>query len=339
MVLYGTGWTSNTILAIPDSGSEENIISSELVSSLGLVIHNTNEDQKNFYVANGRVVKALGCVSLLCGFVEEPTRYDCLFYVFKTLIRPLVMGMAFLKVTNTLTSNRHRLQPRSVNGPPRCTLLNQTPKFECIVQPLFFERPYFTILASPDTGSELNLVSSDFCRRHKIPISKISKSNRTVQFADGSLSSLEGQIALNVVTFSRGDPFIFGMGRIEFYILPGLTCDVLFGESTVAVMDIFNYQSYKSQTQDRRLSMFYRKTIRRKGRLVIESSTVDSATIGTDSDLVPSEVKTIVWYNKIEQRITSALTRNSRGPTGQSSASTSTSNNNTVGSPEDSGKI
>lgn len=92
MILKG-----ETIISTPDSGSEDNIISREVVSALGLQIDDATEHQKEYRMGNNRIVKALGLVRTTCTFAKDTeVELDCLFYVFNTLITPLIMGMAFV---------------------------------------------------------------------------------------------------------------------------------------------------------------------------------------------------------------------------------------------------
>jgi len=65
MILKG-----KTILATPDSGSEDNIISREVVTALGLHIEDAKEHQKEYRMGNNRIVKALGRVWIECTFFK-----------------------------------------------------------------------------------------------------------------------------------------------------------------------------------------------------------------------------------------------------------------------------
>ena len=115
------------ILARPDSGSEENIIAAEVLSSLSLETNTTHEHRKSFRLANGSYFEALGQVVIDCTFARDRSlQLCCVFYVFKQLICPILMGMPFLNDTETLGKHRHRLQARASPsmGPIEVSSLN-----------------------------------------------------------------------------------------------------------------------------------------------------------------------------------------------------------------------
>ena len=104
-----------TIISRPDSGSEENIIAVDVLSTLGLKMDTAPEHHKEFRVANGRSVWALGRITIKCTFAKDYTLdLQCTFYVFKTLTSALIMGMPFLDETQTLVKYQYRFQPRSI---------------------------------------------------------------------------------------------------------------------------------------------------------------------------------------------------------------------------------
>ena len=216
----------------PDSGSEENIIVADLVSELNLDIDTRPEHRKNFRIANGKVVKAVGRISIACAFAKEPTvQVTCFFYVFKFLISPIIMGMAFLDQTETLSRNRHRLQPRVTprNGPLQlCSLNNPKRRLICITESQ-------RILATADTGSEVDLVSSEYATKRKFRVRQVNAEESKVQFADGTVALLEGKVDLSIVLgHSKGPRFL-----ITFYVIKDLTCDLLLGEDILNETDAF----------------------------------------------------------------------------------------------------
>lgn len=83
-------------MTCPDSGSDENIIALETAQSLGFPISSKNDDQKAFFLANGKIVRALGKVQSSCNFASgtmAASPLQTLFYVFETL----ATGMAGTK--------------------------------------------------------------------------------------------------------------------------------------------------------------------------------------------------------------------------------------------------
>ena len=90
-----------------DSGSEDNIMRKDLVVQLNLEMDSTPEHQKEFRIANGKFVKALGRIIIKCAFARDPSvELCCMFYIFKQLISSLIMGTSFLDETETLVRYR-----------------------------------------------------------------------------------------------------------------------------------------------------------------------------------------------------------------------------------------
>lgn len=218
MIIHGS-----TIIARPDSGSEENIIAADVLSTLDLKMDTAPEHRKEFRVANGKSVWALGRIMVKCSFAKDRTlEFHCAFYVFKTLTSALIMGMAFLDETQTLAKYQYRLQPRTIRllGPVRLDSLNNPRKrLYCLVN----SQPRF---ANADTGSETDLMSLEYVLKRDFPMTAVGPHDSTVQFADGSTSKLVGKVSVLIVLGTPEGPRLVTI----FYVLDGLTCDILFGE-------------------------------------------------------------------------------------------------------------
>ena len=227
MILNGSVFVSR-----PDSGSEQNIISVDIVNQLGTAVNSREEHQREFRLGNGKVIKALGRVTLDCSFAIGPhAQLSCSFYVFQFLITPLIMGMSFLDETETLSKYRHRLRPRS--SVPRgifqlCSINNPRRRLCCFAEG-------HPTLANADTGSEVDLISLDFARRREFFMTPASESWSKVQFADGEISPLEGKVTLCIHLGSSKATKL----DMEFYVLKNLTCDMLFGEEILYDTDAF----------------------------------------------------------------------------------------------------
>ena len=213
----------STIISRPDSGSEENIMLEDLAVSLGLQIDSAPEVQKEFRIANGKIVKALGRTTANCCFAKDRTvELRCFFYVFQHLISPLIMGMAFLDETETLAKYRHRLELRNISPThpfQLCSLGYPRRKLYCLAN----SEPE---LATADTGSEIDLMSLAYVRKRGFVVKEVDMLHSTIEFADGSLSNLQGKVEVEI---KIGDESSARYWR-EFYVLDGLTCDVLVGE-------------------------------------------------------------------------------------------------------------
>ena len=212
-----------TFISRPDSGSEENIIAAAVLSALDVKMDTAPEHCKEFRIANGRSVWALGRITINCSFAKDCTvELRCVFYVFQTLTSALIMGMPFLDETQTLVKHQHRFQPRTIPSfrPIQLSSLNSPRKrLYCLVD----SQPR---LANADTGSEIDVMSLDYALKRGFSMTAVGLSSSTVQFADGSTSELVGKVSVLIVLGTPEGPRV----TATFYVLDGLTCDILFGE-------------------------------------------------------------------------------------------------------------
>ncbi|KAL2038990.1 hypothetical protein N7G274_008330 [Stereocaulon virgatum] len=222
----------STYATSPDSGSRENIMAKSVSDQLNLTIDDTAEHQKEFRMANGKIVKALGRASVDCSFVKEPhSQQQCWFYVLQTLITPIIMGMAFLNATKTLTKYRHRLQSSMVprTGPLQLYAVNNP------VQRIRCHADSKAVLANADTGSEVDLISLAYAKRRGFNVKKVELGDNRIQFADGSEAYLAGKVSISILLRGKtGRAMFCGDSHREFqrtfYVLEGLTSDMILGE-------------------------------------------------------------------------------------------------------------
>ena len=220
------------IPACPDSGSEENIILQDVVTKLGLLASIDPATTEAFTLGNGKRVESIGMVRILCTFAKD--RYAdmwCCFNVFKELVVPLIMGAGFLRQTETLTRYRSRLRerPNQEHVIPRSLQVdNAKERLMCFLN-------HEPVMANADTGSEMNLISSAYACKVAPDAVQQLESQREVQFADGSTACLAGVTAVKFSLTTNSHAF-----EMWFYVLDGLTCDVLLGEETLDEVDAFD---------------------------------------------------------------------------------------------------
>lgn len=260
---------NSTIIARPDSGSEDNIITIDLARSLNLEFDRAPECQKDYRIANGKMVKALGRTKINCCFAKDPmVEFGCIFYVFQYCISPLIMGMAFLDTTRTLTEYRHRLCPRKI--PPAfpfqvCSLDYPRRQLYCLAN----SEP---TLANADTGSEMNLMSLAYVQKRGFFVMEVDKLRSEVQLADGSVSKLQAKVEVEIrIGDERSAQY-----SMEFYVFDGLICDVLLGEDFLYSTSAF--ESYHN-----------------------------AFALDSDDDGI-CEVTPIVWFNRPESRLFNSRT-------------------------------
>ncbi|WXC52468.1 hypothetical protein QX201_012124 [Fusarium graminearum] len=220
--------------ACADSGSDENIISLEVARQMKLQIR--PEGARQFALANGKVVEAVGSVKLDCGFaVGTPLPSDtvaCLFYVFNTLAVPLIMGMGFLTKTKTLSEHTDRLIEQVVSK-MQALKVNSVGNTKCSAPCRLNDLAGHAVV---DTGSDLNFVHPRIVEQGKFVIEPASV---YLEFADCSIGTTSGVIN---TTFSIGCEDKPKLNRSladqQFYILDNLNTDILIGQNTTEDLQV-----------------------------------------------------------------------------------------------------
>lgn len=230
--MFLNGFAYNTI---PDTGSLENAILVDEVRRLRL---NISGRRRKFVMADGSKMVSLGMVLVDCAFArskDHRTRQS--FNVFKNLAVPVIMGKKFLDTSKTLTRHQHRLKTccTSSKKPVRVMHLNHSRQLlRCCVNGKL-------VHANPDTGSELDLMSPIYAYENKLNIEGLEEDEDEVQFADGRTAKLLGKTEVNFDICDDGHKPPTGHNghsRI-FYILEGLTTDILLGEEASFDMQVF----------------------------------------------------------------------------------------------------
>ena len=273
------------VTAIPDTGSDENAISSTFAKGIGLYIETSASSPVSFQLANGRSIKSSGIALATCSFgkdLNKESETSILFNVFSKLAVPVVIGRAFLQATETLTKHSDRLDISIHRSPlvlPRILHLNR---------PQQRLRCYLNVnlaYANADTGAEMNLVSPGFAAQRGFQIEEPDAEHQEVVLADGSRAPISGQFRARFDTFDRPSREVLRPRAHEkyFYILDGLTTDVLLCEDLLFEISAFSDQ---------------------------QNSFVDLDCLGIFSDL-----NLVTWLSRREKRLL-------RIPGSQSSAST-----------------
>jgi hypothetical protein len=255
--------------ASPDTGSDECCMPKDVADKLGLKVRCDPGDIKSFEKGDGRILKSIGRTTIDCSFWKEPGRkIRCVFYVFEKLITPLIMGRKFLESTETLTRHQNRL----VDRPPRAGVY----RVMHLSRPKRRMRCYIDsdlVNANPDTGAEMELVSPEFIKRKGYTVTAPDTEHEEVQFVDGSTARTQGQVTMRFEAY--GDALqeaIPTKARYrKFYVIDGLTTDVLLGEDLLYGINAFTDHA---------------------------SSFVDVDEFG-----LPLELKGIVWLDRAEQRL------------------------------------
>ena len=253
------------VVSRADSGSEDNIMTAELAFALNANVERASEFHKRFRVANGKIITAVGRVMFNLAFAREPDTNvpDCAFYVFEKLISPVLLGMTFLRWTDTLFKHRHRFQdiePHVVRPFQLCSLNSPRCRLYC-------RADLQTKLACADTGSELDLMSLAYVKERGFALTEVDLENSLIQFADGSTDLLAGKVTIEIILGTNNSASFVN----TFYVLDNLSCDILFGEEFLDKTDAFK--------------------------------TYHEAFSLADEDYGPLDVNTIVWFNIAEWRL------------------------------------
>lgn len=236
-----TDTLEESIIACPDSGSDDNIMSREIADQLGLPIMEVQDPAPStFVLANGRTVSSIGQVHLRCAFKQgspASSILDCVFYVFQTLAVPMIMGFEFLYATETLTKHRDRLIEELVPSSRSlrvCTVGRPKRNVLCQIGD-------YIGCATADTGSDLDLISPDFATSRSFTV---EESCVEIEFADGSTGYTFGLVKT-----------VFSIGRVideegfvrrseemalELFILENLNADILVGADTIQDLQAFS---------------------------------------------------------------------------------------------------
>lgn len=191
--------------AVPDTGSDQNVISGRLASQLNLVIDPGHEDLSSFLLANGTVVRPIGTVKLNWALVTLPEEsFSSVFYVMKD-ISSAVLGWSTVDKLQLFTKNRHLMEtrPADMGSPLRCL----------------------------HTGSEVDLISHDFFARWHLTLKKPSPDVEQVQLANGKTVSIAGRVKLKceVLLQDWDNESPMKTQRVTFHVMRRLTQDILLG--------------------------------------------------------------------------------------------------------------
>ena len=104
----------SSVIALCDTGADDNFISEKTAKRLGLHIHKLHgNDRLSFIQGNGAPIHAIGRISTTWSFQTDhgcpPT--DIVFNVLKNCIFDIMIGSRFLEQTGTMNEHQERLCP------------------------------------------------------------------------------------------------------------------------------------------------------------------------------------------------------------------------------------
>ena len=221
------------IEAFADTGAIFNIASLDTIRSLDL--RPKPVVGKHVTLANRRRAPLLGTVELRWKFDGESTSRTITCGVLRECSHPLVLGASFLRLTETLTTFKHRIK-KIFSGRFNSRRLAVNFFGPGDIQSCSL-RGYLdgaAATAIPDSGSECCLMSAAYARKRGIEVDSSPGSRYELEFLDGSVAATSGIAKATWEFASQGTSV-----RCEFLVLEGLAVDILFSNDFIERFDIF----------------------------------------------------------------------------------------------------
>ncbi|KAL3443790.1 E1-E2 ATPase-domain-containing protein [Aspergillus insuetus] len=243
--------------AIPDTGADENAISSACAHHLGIKVERDLSPKSNsptFRLANGRVIESCGVASVASlTFAKgdnswKRSKDPVLFRVFDALAVPMIIGRGFLEETETLTRHTDRLERVVVATSPASSSVPRVLHMNFAKERMLCCVNGVPVYANADTGAEMNLASPEWAARHAgTTIQKPGRGYEEVMLADGSRARILGQFDARFQLYDDESTTARKQSRAiistrRFFILDGLTSDILLGPDL-----LFDIRAFKEQ--------------------------------------------------------------------------------------------
>jgi hypothetical protein len=222
----------STCFARPDSGSDRDIITETFTADNGILVQRGEADKSIFKLGSGKLIQSLGRALVpLRIFGDSQSIEHRWFDVIAKCPVPLILGLDFIRKFKLFTQKKHLLVDCPYN-------FGNLPVLKWIGSPrerINFVADGRSLIAGADTGSDLDLMSLQCARRRGFKIDTNESARNRVMLADETIVETIGQVHVSSVKLSHFDRF-----EMSFHVLPGLPCDVIFGEEFLEQMDAFS---------------------------------------------------------------------------------------------------
>jgi len=232
-----------TVLACADTGADVNIISDEVAKTLGYSEYDALPEKKEFALANGKLVEAIGLIESVCSFGIETKSLltmTCAFYVLLKAATPIIMGLSSLEQTKTMTEHRERLvrvPTPALQALSVCSVDKSRWLLAC-------ELNQRETLATPDSGSEIDLISPSFAAERGLTI---YPGEEAIQLADGSIAITAGFVRADmaVAPINASGPRSHQKSYItvDLLLLDNLSHDLIVSEDSLEELQVFSEHS------------------------------------------------------------------------------------------------
>lgn len=217
------------VAAVPDYGSSFDIISEEL--ALGLNLSVDTSTNKGFFLPNGWARAFVGTVALTWSFWSETPRYTRVFHVLANCVHPVMLGRQFLELTDTMKSNTHRIQVKTLrcasNLPRQLFFVDSQDQGDKTARRRFLGLINgYPIGAFADTQSDLTIIKRSVADNLGFPVLSGAQHTTEVQFIDGSTAFTTGIV--------RGADWCFSASlaardthRLDIHVMDDLPCALI----------------------------------------------------------------------------------------------------------------
>jgi len=176
-----------TVLAIPDTGADVNVICSDLAQELGFDIRVVAN--MDLQLPNGKSVRSYGVATASWRFAKSAAdcsqMLECTFRVVRKVASPLILCRDFLKQTQTMTLHRDRLLKRAcpnMQFPSVRALGDVQERFHCSLDGE-------NVQALADSGSDVDLISLKYATKRGF---RVEPGKSWLMFADRSVVRTRG---------------------------------------------------------------------------------------------------------------------------------------------------
>ena len=219
-----------TVAFFPDNQSALDIVSHDYAKRKHLKINNSTKIRLR--TAGGSQGGTLGTVSQKVRFAGESEEYIREFHVLPNCVRDIILGGPFLRLTETLTKFRHRVtkKPRGISLRHRVCFTGSSQEM------LSGWANGQSILALPDTGSDICLMSLRYAQERGYRIDTDPKHRESLEFVNGSTAETCGRVEGFQWEFDRSD---IQVHTPEIHVLENLQTDLLLGYDFLEDSDAF----------------------------------------------------------------------------------------------------
>ncbi|KAG9192915.1 hypothetical protein G6011_11649 [Alternaria panax] len=215
-------------------------MSDDVAKALGYSEYDMLAAKKQFTLANGKVVEAIGQLELVCSFrteIESSVTMTCVFYVLLKVAMPVIMGLDFLEQTKMMTEHRERFVrvPRpTYQALSVCSAGKPKRLLACGLN-------HLVTTATPDTGAEVDLMTTSSAVVFGFPV---HPEEEMIELADGSIVTTNGCVLASLWVASAdklGRPIFSHSNYIiaKFFLLDSLTHDVIVGKESLEALGVF----------------------------------------------------------------------------------------------------